>query len=38
MDGGKEYNLKKLAKLINNLKQVIELTILYNLEQDNTSK
>jgi len=38
MDGGKEYSLKKLAKPIDNLGQVVELTILYNLEQDSTSK
>ena len=38
MDRGKEYSLKKLAELTDNLKQVIELTTLYNLEQDSTSK
>ena len=38
MDGGKEYSLKKLAKLIDNLGQVIEFTTLYNLEQDGTFK
>jgi hypothetical protein len=38
MDGGKEYSLKKLAELTDNLGQVVELTILYNLEQDGTSK
>jgi len=38
MDRGKEYSLKKLAKLADNLGQVVELTTLYNLEQDGTSK
>ena len=38
MDGGKEYSLKKLARLTDNLRQIIELTTLYNLEQDGTSK
>ena len=32
MDGGKEYSLKKLAELVDNLKQVVELTTPYNLE------
>jgi len=32
MDRGKEYSLKKLAELIDNLGQVVELIILYNLE------
>ena len=32
MDGGKEYSLKKLAKFIDDLGQVIEFTMLYNLE------
>ena len=34
----KEYSLKKLAKLVDNLGQIVELTTLYNLEQDGTSK
>ena len=38
MDGGKEYSLKKLAKRIDNLRQIIEFIILYNLKQDSTSK
>ena len=38
MDRGKKYSLKKLAKLANNLGQVVKLTILYNLEQNGTSK
>ena len=38
MDGGKEYSLKKLAELTDNLKQVVELITPYNLEQDGTSK
>ena len=38
MDGGKEYSLKKLAKLADNLKQIVKLTILYNLKQDGTFK
>ena len=38
MDRGKEYSLKKLAELANNLRQVVELTILYNLEQDGIFK
>ena len=38
MDGGREYSPKKLAKLADNLGQVVELTIPYNLEQDGTSK
>ena len=38
INGGKEYSLKKLAGLANNLGQVIKLTILYNLEQDSTSE
>ena len=38
MDGGKEYSLKKLAELVDNLKQVVELTTPYNLEQDSTFK
>ena len=32
MDGGEEYSLKKLAKLADNLGQVVKLTTLYNLE------
>ena len=32
MDGGKEYSLKKLVKLVNNLGQVIKFTTPYNLE------
>ena len=36
--GVKKYSLKELAKFINNLKQVIELTTLYNLKQDGISK
>jgi len=38
MDRGKEYSLKKLAKLADNPGQVVKLTILYNLEQDSTFK
>ena len=38
MDRGKEYSLKKLVKLTDNLKQVVEFTTLYNLEQDSTFK
>ena len=38
LDRGKEYSLKKLAKFIDNLRQAVELTILYNLEQDGTFK
>ena len=38
MDRGKKYSLKKLAKLANNLRQIVELTILYNLKQDSTFK
>jgi hypothetical protein len=38
MDRGKEYSLKRLAQLADNLGQIIELTTPYNLEQDGTSK
>ena len=38
LNRGKEYSLKKLAKFIDNLGQAVELTILYNPEQDSTSK
>ena len=38
MDRGKEYSPKKLAKLVDNLGQIIELITLYNLKQDGTSK
>ena len=38
IDGGKEYSLKKLAELTDNLKQVVELITPYNLEQDGTFK
>ena len=31
INGGKEYSLKKLAELINDLRQVIKFTMLYNL-------
>ena len=33
IDGGKKYSLKKLAELADNLRQIIEFTMLYNLEQ-----
>ena len=29
---GKEYSLKKLVKLTDNLRQVVEFTTLYNLK------
>ena len=32
MDESKEYSLKKLAELTDNLKQVIEFTTPYNLK------
>jgi len=32
INGGKEYSLKKLAELINDLGQVVKLTTPYNLE------
>jgi len=32
MDRGKEYSLKKLAKLVDDLGQVIELTMPYKLK------
>ena len=35
---GKKYSLKKLAKLTDNLGQVVKLTTPYNLEQDGTFK
>jgi hypothetical protein len=38
MDRGKEYSPNRLAKLAKDLGQVVELTILYNLEQDGTSE
>jgi len=38
MDRGKEYSLKKLAKLADNLRRVVELITLYNLEQDSISE
>ena len=38
MDRGKEYSPKRLADLTDNLGQIVELTTLYNLEQDSTSE
>ena len=38
MDRGKEYSLKKLAKLADNLRRVVELITLYNIEQDSISE
>ena len=38
IDGGKEYSLKKLAELTDNLKQIVKFTTPYNLEQDGTFK
>ena len=38
INGGKEYSPKKLAKLTDNLGQVVEFTTPYNPEQDGTSK
>ena len=32
MDGGKEYSLKRLADLVDDLGQIVELTTPYNLE------
>jgi len=32
MDGGKKYSLKKLVELVDNLGQIIEFIILYNLK------
>jgi hypothetical protein len=36
MDEGKEYSLNKLSELAKDLGQIVELTILYNPEQDST--
>ena len=32
MDGGKEYSLKRLADLVDDLGQIVELITPYNLE------
>jgi hypothetical protein len=32
MDRGKEYSLKKLIKLVEELRQIVKMTTLYNLE------
>ena len=38
MNKNKEYSPNKLANLTDDLGQVVELIILYNLEQDSTSE
>jgi hypothetical protein len=38
MNRGKEYSLNKLSKLAEDLGQIVELTTLYNPEQDGTSE
>ena len=38
MDRGKEYSPNRLADLAKDLGQVVELTTLYNPEQDSTSE
>jgi hypothetical protein len=36
IDKGKEYSLNKLSELAKDLGQIVELTTLYNPEQDGT--
>ena len=38
MDRGKEYSLKRLADLADDLGHIVELTTPYNPEQDSTSE
>ena len=38
IDGGKEYSPKRLADLVDDLGQIVELTTPYNPEQDGTSE
>ena len=38
MDGGKEYSPKRLADLVDDLGQIVELTTPYNPEPDGTSE
>ena len=38
IDRGKEYSPKRLADLVDDLGQIVELTTPYNPEQDSTSE